>query len=145
MRTVCDLSKERLALVKRNIPTIGDCSTDPMATVTDPEAQAVVIATPVNTHFELAKAALQAGKHVLIEKPLCRSVAEGEELVALANRQGKLLCVGHVFLFNNGVRGVRNLIRSGELGRIHTSIPTARTWGRSDRCQRSMGSGGPRY
>lgn len=79
----------------------------------------MVIATPVNTHYELAKAALESGKHVLIEKPLCRSVAEGEELVALANRHGKLLCVGHVFLFNNGVRGVRNLIRSGDLGRIH--------------------------
>jgi predicted dehydrogenase len=117
--TVCDLSEERLDLVHRNIPSIDKFTIDPVETVTDPDAQAVVIATPVKTHFELAKAALEAGKHVLVEKPLCRSVAEGEELVALARRQGKLLCVGHIFLFNNGVRGVRNLIRSGELGRIH--------------------------
>jgi predicted dehydrogenase len=116
---VGDLSEERLALVRRNIPQVNRCSTDPLATVTDSLADAVVIATPVSTHYALAKAALQAGKHVLVEKPLCRSVAEGEELVALACQQGKQLCVGHIFLFNNGVRAVRNLIRSGELGRIH--------------------------
>jgi predicted dehydrogenase len=119
VRTVCDLSKDRLALVKRNIPSIVNCSTDPVATVTDPEAQAVVIATPVSTHYSLAKAALESGKHVLVEKPLCGSSEEGEELVALARSRGVCLGVGHVFLFNNGVRAVRNLIRSGELGRIH--------------------------
>ena len=117
--TVCDLSEERLALVRRNIPQVSSCSKDPLATAIDPDADAVVIATPVSTHYALAKAALEAGKHVLVEKPLCRSVAEGEELVELARRQGKQLSVGHVFLFNNGVRAVRNLIRSGELGRIH--------------------------
>lgn len=115
---VCDLSQERLALVKRNIPTIARFSTDPQATIADPEADAVVIATPVSSHYELTKAALEAGKHVLVEKPLCQSVAEGEELLALARQQGKLLSVGHVFLFNNAVRGVRNLIRSGELGKV---------------------------
>lgn len=115
---VCDLSEERLALVRRNIPMVGAFSTDPSAAVADPAAQAIVIATPVNTHYKIAKQALEAGKHVLVEKPLCRSSAEGEELVKLAKRQGKLLCVGHVFLFNNSVRGIRNLIRAGELGRI---------------------------
>ena len=78
----------------------------------------MVIATPVSTPLRADQAALEAGKHVLVEKPLCRSVVEGEELLALAEAQGRLLCVGHVFLFNNAVRGVRNLIRSGELGRI---------------------------
>src|SRR5438477_3481525 len=61
---VCDLSEERLALVRRNIPNIGACTSDPFSTVSDPEADAVVIATPVNTHFKLAKMALEAGKHV---------------------------------------------------------------------------------
>jgi len=116
--TVCDLSEERLALVRRNIPAASRFSTDPIATIKDPEADAIVIATPVETHHDLARAALEAGKHVLVEKPLCRSVAQGEDLIALAEGQGKLLCVGHVFLFNNAVRGVRNLIRSGELGRV---------------------------
>ncbi len=116
--TVCDLSEERLALVRRNIPTVARFSRDSRAAAVDPEADAVVIATPVAGHYELAKAALEAGKHVLVEKPLCRSVEQGEELVDLARRRGKLLCVGHVFLFNNAVRGVRNLINSGQLGRV---------------------------
>src|SRR5205823_12821166 len=73
---VCDLSEERLALVRRNIPQVARCSTDPLETVTDSQADAVVIATPVSTHYALAKAALEAGKHVLVEKPLCRGVAE---------------------------------------------------------------------
>jgi predicted dehydrogenase len=116
--TVCDLSQERLDLVRRNIPMVDRFVTDPEAAVTDPEADAVVLATPVHTHYELAKLALEAGKHVLVEKPLCRSVAEGQELVDMARHHGKLLCIGHIFLFNNAVRGVRNLIRSGDLGKI---------------------------
>lgn len=117
--TVCDLHEQRLALVRRNIPFVANFSTNPIATVTDPQADAIVITTPVDSHHPLAKAALEAGKHVLVEKPLCRSVTEGEELVELAQRAGKQLAVGHVFLFNNGVRAVRNLIRFGELGRIY--------------------------
>jgi predicted dehydrogenase len=117
--TVCDLSEERLDLVHRNIPSIDHFTTDSKKAATDPDAQAVMIATPAKSHYELVKLALESGKHVLVEKPLCQSAAEGEELVELARQHEKLLCVGHVFLFNNGVRGVRNLIRSGELGRIH--------------------------
>jgi predicted dehydrogenase len=132
--TVCDLSEERLALVRRNVPTVARFSTDSQAAATDPAADAVVIATPVSSHYALAKTALEAGKHVLVEKPLCRSVAEGETLLALAREMGKLLCVGHVFLFNNAVRGVRNLIRSGELGRINYIYSTRTNLGpfRSD-------------
>ena len=118
VRAVCDISEQRLNLLRRNIPSVQIFSTDPEATVTDPEADAVVIATPVSTHYELTKKALLAGKHVLVEKPLCRTVAEGRELIELAEQAGKVLCVGHIFLFNNGVRAVRNLIRSGELGKI---------------------------
>lgn len=118
LNTVCDLSPERLALVQRNVPSIQKTGMDSLATATDPAADAVVIATPVQTHYDLCKAALEAGKHVLVEKPLCHSVATGEQLVSLARKQGKVLCVGHIFLFNNGIRAVRNLIRSGDLGRI---------------------------
>lgn len=131
---VCDLSEDRLALVRRNLPSVNNFSRDPLATVTDPAADAVVIATPVSTHYALAKAALEAGKHVLIEKPLCRSTAEAEDLVALAKRKGKHLCVGHVFLFNNAVRSVAQVIRSGDLGRIHYIYSTRTNLGpfRSD-------------
>jgi predicted dehydrogenase len=118
VRTVCDLSEERLSLVRGNIPTVQKFTRDYLGTVTDPQADAVVIAVPVSSHYELSKAALEAGKHVLVEKPLCHSAASGEELVELARRQGKHFCVGHVFLFNSGVRGLRDLIRSGELGTL---------------------------
>jgi predicted dehydrogenase len=117
--TVCDLSEDRLTLVHRNIPSIDHFTTDSKLTATDSSADAVVIATPLHSHYELVKLALEAGKHVLVEKPLCDSVKRGEELIALARGQNKVLCVGHVFLFNNGVRGIRNLIRSGDLGRVH--------------------------
>lgn len=116
---VCDLSEERLALVRRNIPSVAKFTTDAHACITDPAADAVVIATPVHTHFQLAREALEAGKHVFVEKPLCQSAQEAEVLIGLAEERRRHLCVGHVFLFNNGIRAVRNLIRSGELGRIH--------------------------
>ncbi len=115
---VCDLSEARLATVRRNISTAIRCTSDSHAAATDPDAEAVVIATPTDTHFSLAKAALLAGKHVLVEKPLARNLAEAEELVALAARKQRLLAVGHVFLFNNGIRAVKDLIDRGELGAI---------------------------
>ncbi len=116
--SVCDLSEARLEAVRRNISATIRCTADAQAAATDPAADAVVIATPTDTHFEFAKAALSAGKHVLVEKPLARSLAEAEELVALAARKQRLLAVGHVFLFNNGIRAVKELIDRGDLGAI---------------------------
>jgi predicted dehydrogenase len=116
--TVCDLSDARLATVRRNISASIRCSSDPQATATDPAAEAVVIATPTETHYSLTKAALLAGKHVLVEKPLAARLDEAEELVALADERRQVLCVGHVFLFNNGIRAVKGLIDRGDLGSI---------------------------
>lgn len=121
---ICDLDEARLALVRRNIPSVQQTSSDSLATITDPAAQAVVIATPTKTHYALVKAALEAGKHVLVEKPLTLDVGESEELAELARRQGLILAVGHVFLFNKGVQAVGELIRSGELGGINYIFAT---------------------
>ena len=122
--TVCDLDQSRLELVQQNIPSIESISTDTHATLTDPSADAVVIATPTGTHFSLVKTALEAGKHVLVEKPLTLDVAEAESLAALAQSRGLILAVGHVFLFNSGVRAVYDYIQSGELGEIHYIFST---------------------
>lgn len=122
--TVCDLDETRLELVQRNISSIQQTSKDSLATITDPDAQAVVIATPTKTHYPLVKAALEAGKHVLVEKPLTLDVGESRQLVSLARQQGRILAVGHVFLFNKGVQVVGDLIRSGELGRINYIFAT---------------------
>ena len=84
--------------------------------LTDDSLDAVVIATPARTHFGLARAALLAGKHVLVEKPLTMDLEEGRELVALAERRGLALMVGHVFEFNPAVRYIKGAIDSGELG-----------------------------
>ena len=86
--------------------------------INDPEIEAVVIATPVATHFDLAMRALAAGKHILVEKPMARSVAEVDEIGRLATEKNRVAMVGHTFLFNSAVRYVKKLIDSGELGDI---------------------------
>lgn len=82
------------------------------------DVDAVVIATPVSTHFSLARAAMLAGKHVLVEKPLCRSVAEGEELLALAARAGRVLMVDHTYLCTGAVETIKRTVDEGRLGKI---------------------------
>ncbi len=83
------------------------------------DVDAVVIATPVSTHFQLAREALLHGKHVLVEKPLTANVTEAEELVALAQKQQRILMVGHTFEYNPAVNELRKLVQSGELGKIY--------------------------
>src|SRR6266852_4657390 len=77
---------------------------------------AVVIATPARTHFGITKAALEAGKHVLLEKPMCTSLVEARELVSLAATMGRVLMHGHVFLYNDGIRYLRDGIAKGSFG-----------------------------
>ena len=84
----------------------------------DPEVAAVAIATPAATHFDLVRAALEAGKHVLVEKPLTSSVAEAEKLVDLAQRTGRSLMCDHTYCYTAAVRRIRELIRSGEIGEL---------------------------
>ena len=84
----------------------------------DNAIDAVAIATPVGTHFDFAKRAILAGKHVFIEKPMCASVAQAEELVELAKRQGVVLMVDHTYLFTGAVQRIAEIVRSGELGRM---------------------------
>ena len=83
------------------------------------DVDAVVIATPVRTHYALAKDALLHDKHVLVEKPLTASVAEAEELAQLAEQQGRILMVGHTFVYNPAVNELRKLVQSGDLGKIY--------------------------
>lgn len=84
----------------------------------DDTVDAVVIATPVPTHFALAKQALQAGRHVFVEKPPAMRGAEMEELVGLAQSQGKVLMPGHLLLYHPGLRKVKELVDAGELGEV---------------------------
>lgn len=119
---VCDTSAERLRALSRSFPGIRmESSTDRI--LDDPEIDAVVIATPASTHYELTKRALLSGKHVLVEKPITTRSAEAEELEALARRQGRVLLVGHVFLYNEAVRRLKAIVTAAEFGKtyyVHT-------------------------
>ncbi len=115
--TVADLSLERREYVKGMYPAVKVTESIDEA-LNDPGIDAVVIATPVATHFDLAMRALSAGKHILIEKPMARSVVEVNEIGRLATEKDRVAMVGHTFLFNSAVRYVKKLIDSGELGDI---------------------------
>lgn len=117
VRHVCDRDEKRLALVRRRYPHIRT-TTDPADLFRDPELDAVAIATPISSHHALAMAALEAGKHVLVEKPLAASPAEAESMVAAAERGGLVLMVDHTFVYTSAVAKIRELISSGELGEI---------------------------
>jgi len=118
LHTLCDKDRERLEQVGMNYPAARQ--TDDFGSVlADPAIDAIVLATPVHTHFRLASAALRAGKHTFVEKPLARSSKEARRLVELADAQGLILMVGHVFLYNAAVRQVKAYIDSGELGDIY--------------------------
>jgi predicted dehydrogenase len=115
---VADRDPKRLEQVKSRFPGM-QTTADFAQLIADPRVQAVVIATPTSTHHELTRAALLAGKDVLVEKPITSNAAQGQELVTLAAERGRVLMVGHVFLFNGGVRRVKKYIEDGELGRVY--------------------------
>lgn len=114
---VADISSERRDYVQGLYPAI-QVTDDVDRVFQDADIDAVVIATPVATHFGLAMKALEAGKHILVEKPLATSVAEVDQIGNLATEGNRVAMVGHTFLFNAAVRHVRELIDSGELGDI---------------------------
>jgi predicted dehydrogenase len=117
VKYVVDSSPERRAFVDTNFPrTVAVDAVD--AVLSDPEITGVVIATPAGTHFQLAKEALLAGKHVFVEKPLATRVAEVDELDKLAKARDLVIMVGHTFIYNAAVRYVKKLLDAGELGEI---------------------------
>ena len=117
VHTVSDFRKERLALVTKNYPSVAT-TTNADDIINSKEIDAVVIATPVFTHFALAKKALENGKHVLLEKPMTASVKEAEELIELAAQKGKTLMVDHTFLYTGAVQKMKNLIDDGSIGKV---------------------------
>ena len=114
----CDLSADRLAQVKRKYPSIE------VTSVVDdvfenPNVDAVALATPVATHYDFARRALEHGKHVLVEKPLAASVAEAESLVEIADKRELTLMVNHTFIYTGAVRKMKELIDRGDLGELY--------------------------
>lgn len=114
---VVDASTERREFVQKLYPAVQTAA-NADAAITDPSIDAVVIATPAHTHFEIAMAALRTGKHVLVEKPMATSVEEVDQIAALAREKNLVAMVGHTFLFNSAVRYLKQIIDSGEIGEI---------------------------
>jgi predicted dehydrogenase len=117
LKVVADLRQERLELVRRRYPAV-QTTTNTWEVLAAPEIDAVAIATPVSTHFELAREALLQGKHVLLEKPMSAMAVEARELVHLARAAGLTLLVDHTFIYTGAVRKIREIIDSGELGEV---------------------------
>lgn len=117
LQAVCDADPARLAPVARLYPAVRR-ERDARALLEDPTLDALAICTPVHTHFALAKAALEADKHALVEKPMAHSVAAASSLVELAAARAKTLMVDHTFVYSGPVRAMRTLIESGEIGEL---------------------------
>ena len=113
----CDLDRKRLDHMKNLYPTVQVLS-DYKGLLDKPDLDAVAIATPVNTHYPIAKEFLTQGKHVFVKKPLTHSYEAGLELVKIAEEKKKILMVGHTFEYTAAVNKVKSIVENGELGRI---------------------------
>ena len=114
---ICDVDRHRLE--KFASRTRANATTEIDEVLEDPETEAVVIATPISTHYEFGRRALEAGKHVLMEKPLAGSSTEADELIAIGDRNGLAVMCGHTFLFSPPVMAIKEMIDRGDLGEIH--------------------------
>ena len=114
---LCDLDEQRAKAVLGRYTTVKSTASYDQV-LADPAVAAVAIATPAATHFDLVRAALEAGKHVLVEKPLTSSVADAVKLAGLAERSGLVLMCDHTYCYTPAVRRIRELIRGGEIGEV---------------------------
>ena len=117
MKLACDLDRRRLAHMSRLYPEIKT-TTDFKDLANDPDLDAVVVATPVWSHFELAKKCLAEGKHTFIEKPMASSVSQCKELIELAEKNALTLMVGHTFIYSAPVRKIKEIVDAGDIGEL---------------------------
>jgi predicted dehydrogenase len=117
LAAVSDLDPAKLELVKKRYPT-AKVSTRYQDLLEDDDIDAIAIATPVRTHFELGMAALQAGKHLWLEKPMTETAEQASQLVAEAEKRGLVLLVDHTFVYTGAVRKIGEIIKAGELGDV---------------------------
>ncbi|RJQ68916.1 MAG: gfo/Idh/MocA family oxidoreductase [Desulfobacteraceae bacterium] len=117
VKAICDVRQERLAYVQGLYCDLG-ITTNYAELIEDTAIDALVIATPVRFHFEMALQALEAGKHIFIEKPMAASVKEAKILIQAARERNLILMVGHTFIYSSAVRKIKEIVKSGELGEI---------------------------
>jgi predicted dehydrogenase len=117
LRWICDSEASRVERFAAR--TRAESTTELDRMLDDPRTDAVIVATPISTHYEIARRCLEAGKHVLVEKPLASSVKEADELIELADERGLAIMCGHTFLFSPPVIEIREMIQRGDLGEIY--------------------------
>lgn len=118
VKLLADTSEDRLAYVSANFPrtqTVNNIE----SVLSDPEIDAIIVATPAASHYLLAKQALESNKHVFVEKPLATSTREADELIRLAADRSLTLMAGHTFIYNAAVRYAKKLLDEGELGQVY--------------------------
>lgn len=115
---VCDINEDRLKRAKERYPDLKTTS-DYLSIINDKSIDGVAIATNVNSHYDLAKIALNNGKHVFVEKPMANTVKEAEELVGLAQKNKVTLMVGHTFLYSPSVLKIKEILKKGEIGKVY--------------------------
>jgi len=118
VRWICDTDQRRLDRLTRRYPTV-QATQSFEEVLDDPHLDGIVLATPVHTHYELSRQAMEAGKHVFVEKPLAPSTAQATELIDFATQAELVLMCGHTFLYSPPVRAVKDLIDDGELGDLY--------------------------
>ena len=118
LAAICDKNEASLQRARRAYPQVH-MTTDATELMTSPDIDAIAVITPVWTHFELAKQALNNGKHVFIEKPFTATSAQAEELIELAAKKNLTIMVDHTFLFTGAVRKIRELIEDNTLGKLY--------------------------
>lgn len=118
VKWICDLEPQRLSRFGRRYPTCARTS-DIDHLINDDELDAILIATPVFTHYDLAAKSLEAGKHTFVEKPLAPSSGQADQLLELAETQDRVLMCGHTFIYSPPVRAVKGLLEQGDLGEVY--------------------------
>ncbi len=114
----CDLDEDALSFISTHYSDVT-ITRHFAAVLEDPNVEAVVLATPVTSHFRMAKQALEAGKHVFVEKPLALQVGEAEVLCRMAETHGQVLMVGHLLEYHPAVCKLKEIVDGGDLGDIH--------------------------
>ncbi len=117
MAAVADLDPKKLEIVKRRYPA-AKVTTNFQELLDDPSIHAIAVATPVNTHFKLGMAALKAGKHLWLEKPMTETLEQGSQLVEEARNRNLVLIVDHTFVYTGAVRRMAEIIKKGDLGKV---------------------------
>lgn len=129
VKTICDVVPDKLAKFVQQYPGVH-ATTSYDNVLADTEIEAIILATPAGLHYQQTRAALLAGKHILVEKPLALSLKEGRELARLAQEKQRILMVGHTFLYNPAVRKIKALYQAGELGEIYFILSQRLSLGR---------------